>query len=301
MRRPTPLPDHLRAGPFALRTALGCGLTERRLQGNDLRRPFRGVRDLATSPNDLEARCRAYLQRMPPGGFFSGVTAALLHGIPLPLRFAADERLHVSVPHPARAPRVRGVVAHSVQVGDAEVTTIRGIPVSQPARSWCELGALLDVSSLVAAGDHLVHWRGRMSTIPDLTAAVRDYPGSRGRVRLREALELLDERSESPQESLLRLILLTSGLAGLTVNQPITTSSGDDFRADFAFVEQRTLLEYQGDHHREREQYRRDLTRTMRLQADGWTVVQIGPDDLRDPEDLVSRVRAILATAARRH
>ncbi|NEN07867.1 DUF559 domain-containing protein [Diaminobutyricibacter tongyongensis] len=294
MRRPTPLPDRYEDAPFALRTALQEGLTVRRLQGRDLRRPFRGVRVHASAPDSLQARCAAYGQRMPVGGFFSCTTAALLHGIPLPLRFATDERIHVSVPHPARAPRVKGVVAHSVRIAEHELTTLADLPLSTPSRTWCELGALLDVASLVAAGDHLVHQAHGSTTVAGLAGALDAYPGSRGRTRLREALPLLHDRSESPQESVLRLMLLKAGLSRLSVNHEITTLSGHRFRADLAFAEERVLLEYQGDHHRERDQYRRDLTRTMRLQAEGWTVVQIGPDDLRLPEDLVSRIRSIL-------
>ncbi|WP_345763593.1 hypothetical protein [Diaminobutyricibacter sp. McL0608] len=174
---------------------------------------------------------------------------------------------------------MKGVVAHSVQFHEEELTTVQGIPVSCPARTWCELGALLDVGSLVAAGDRIIHSTRGLITFDELGSAILSWRGSRGRVRLREAYELLHDRSESPQESMLRLVLVRAGLSGLSVNQPITTSSGHRFRA----------------------QYRHDLTRAIRLQADGWTIVQIGADDMRDPDQLLARIRSILATAPSRH
>jgi very-short-patch-repair endonuclease len=55
------------------------------------------------------------------------------------------------------------------------------------------------------------------------------------------------------------------------------------------------LLEYQGDYHRTPEQFRADMTRLSRLEADGWYVFQINADDLKNPEELVARLHRVLA------
>ncbi|MFF1633323.1 hypothetical protein [Leifsonia sp. NPDC058248] len=292
MRTSHPLPRALRQ-PLAVGDARDLGLTARRLRSTDLHRPFHGV--VAARPLTFAERCRAYAQRLPRGGFFSGPTAALLHGLPLPSRHEREDApLHVSVPAPVEAPRGRGVIGHSVRLQLGDVVTLAGLPTSSPARAWCELATLLSVEELVVVADAIAHRRASGATAEHLRAAVGSYPGRRGRRRLAEALELIDERAESPQESRLRVRLIRAGITGLTVNLRIPTTTGPVYRADLAFPEHRVILEYQGDHHRELPQYRADVTRLLDLQADGWTVAYLGPDDIR-AEGLTTRVRAILA------
>ena len=162
---------------------------------------------------------------------------------------------------------------------------------------WCELGAELALPDLVAVGDFLVHWRLPHTSIAALTSAVMRFPGRRGRAALATAITLLNDRAESPQESRLRVILVQGGLREVVVNLRIATVEGFEYRADLAFPEAQVLLEYQGDHHRAREQFRADMTRVSRLQAEGWQVIFINADDLRDPKELLRRVRRLLAPA----
>ncbi len=110
----------------------------------------------------------------------------------------------------------------------------------------------------------------------------------RGIRNLEAALPLLDERSESPRESRLRVIFVQGGLTGLVVNLPITTSGGFRYRAVLAFPGKRVLVEYQSGYHLSAEQYRADMTRISRLEADGWLVILVNSGDL------VERVRTIL-------
>jgi very-short-patch-repair endonuclease len=63
-------------------------------------------------------------------------------------------------------------------------------------------------------------------------------------------------------------------------------------RLDLAYRELRLGLEYDGDHHREREVFRRDAVRFNRLRLSGWTVLRFTADDvLRHPERVVKQVR----------
>jgi very-short-patch-repair endonuclease len=55
------------------------------------------------------------------------------------------------------------------------------------------------------------------------------------------------------------------------------------------------VLEYQGGHHQDPEQWRKDVTRRAALEADGWTVLEIAADDV-GPE-LVDLVRDRMASA----
>lgn len=281
--------------PLAVREARALGHTEKRLRGPTVRRPFHGV--VATeTPSRLDDWCRAYLAVAPPGAFFSGPTAAALHGLPLA---RLPSGLHVSVPAPARAPRRLGIRGHSVRVAFGDVIVEDGLPVSSLPRAWCELAGIVTVEELVVVGDAVARRCTGRDRLRELRGALDRSVIRRGRPDLLQAFALLDPRAESPQESRLRFRLASGGVLGFASNLPIRTASGSDYRGDLVFPERRVILEYQGDHHREREQYRRDLRRHLDLQADGWTIVELGPDDLADP-GLARRVRAILDRAVHR-
>ena len=290
----TPLPAHLRGRAFSVAEAREAGLDRGRLRGRDLHRPFRGVRtDVA--PDGVLARAHALTQRLPAEAFFCSTTAALLTGVPLPIHLAGEQHLHVAVPGPRRALRVAGAIGHSLYVPPAQVVESDGLRLSGPELLWLELGAVLPLGDLVAAGDHLVHWRHPVTSPPRLRLALAQTLQRRGRPLLREALPLLDAHAESPQESILRVLLVTSGITGLVSNHGVVTRDGSRYRIDLALPELRIAIEYQGDHHRERQQFRADMTRRSRLEADGWTVIEVNADDLRDPSELLARIRRLLA------
>jgi very-short-patch-repair endonuclease len=288
-----PLPASL-PHDFSRAAALDRGVTDGRLRGRDLAHPFHGVRS-RTPPADLEARCRAFLARMPSTGFFSSVTAAAIMSLPLPHSLTAGSALHVAVPAPTRALKARGVIGHKVQLMGGDVRQWHGLPVSSPERAFCEIAAVLSLADLVAVGDHLIHWRCPLSTAVQLQDAAQRYPGQRGRGRLAAALALLDERAESPQESRLRVLLSGARMSGFHSNYEVAVR-GRRFRIDLAFPELKVAIEYQGDHHRSPEQWRRDMTRRSILASDGWFVLEINADDLRDPVELIARIRHVLAS-----
>ena len=113
---------------------------------------------------------------------------------------------------------------------------------------------------------------------------------------MRAALALLNERSESPRESILRVLLHEGGITGLAVNLPVTVR-GMNFRLDLALPEFKLALEYQGEHHNDPVQWRKDMTKREVLATDGWLTMDINADDLHGSE-LVERVRFVLALRA---
>lgn len=233
--------------------------------------------------------------RMPDQAFFSHTTAALLLRAPLPFEHERNTRLHVSVAAPARAPHARGLVGHSLDLSRGEITVSRGIPHTSPARTWCDLGNTLGLLDLVAVGDYLIHWRTPLCSVTDLRDSAQNWEGRRGAKLLRSALPLLNDRSESRPESQLRVIVTLAGLPAPEVNYVIvSTETGRHVRTDLAFAEARVLLEYQGSYHRTAQQWRKDMTRRSRLEAEGWYVMEINSDDLKDPDELVARIRTVL-------
>ena len=290
-RQPLPAPfDRL---PFTTRRALAAGLGRGRLSGSDLAQPLRGVNLARASPLTLQRRCAALQQRLPAHVYFSGITAASLTGVPLPSRHQLSRAVHVGVPAPHTAPTGRGVIGHQYQNPAWQLW--HGLRVSTPARTWCELAASLTVGELVATGDFLIHWKLPLVSQRELRALVAQSSVRRGIRKLREAVELLHDRSESAQESALRLIMVRAGMPGLSVNLPIVTSGDFAYRADLAFALDRVVVEYQSGYHAAPEQFRADMTGRSRLEADGWTVIELNADDLLDPLELVGRIRQVLA------
>ena len=126
----------------------------------------------------------------------------------------------------------------------------------------------------------------------DPADALARYPGRNGLRRARAALPLLRTRSESPRESVLRVIIVLAGLPEPECNYNVFDEQGRFLaRGDLVYPDYKLLLEYQGDQHRtDRAQWRSDIHRLGRLEDAGWQVLQFTDDDLRDPAALVARV-----------
>jgi very-short-patch-repair endonuclease len=298
MKPRQPLPAQFRGQPFRTDEANAAGLSHTRLRGNDLQRPFRGVRVASTKPLTLHERCHALHTRLAPDARYYGVTAAALLGVPLPHRLESSLALHVAVPSPRRSPTGRNVRGHSVVATEADVLLWKSLRVSNPARLWCELGETLTLPDLVAAGDYLIHWREPWVTVPELSRALGNYPGRRGLRTLHAALPLLNDRAESAQESRLRVLLVLGGIRDIEVNLPITTTGGYRYRADIALVSSKTIVEYQSEFHNSPAAFRADMTRLSRLEADGWTVMFVNAGDMGDPAELAARVTRVGARRA---
>lgn len=232
---------------------------------------------------------------MPADAFFCSVTVALLMGVPLPSRLESSPLLHVAVPAPRRALAAAGIIGHKLQVHENQLRMFGGLRACSPELVWCQLASILSLPDLVAVGDYLIHHRSPRTTRAFLEKAVREYRGRRGRTLLWQALELLSDRSESRRESHLRVILVQANLTGLVANLDILTSGGWKYRGDLAFPKRKVIVEYQSDLHRDPARFRADMTRISRLEADGWFVVQVNIDDLRNPGELVQRIRLVLA------
>ena len=298
-----PLPDGWADRPFRVGDAVRAGAGVTRLDGGDLDRPFWGIRTPARAPHpaaalphasrdDLELLCHALLVRMPPAAFFTHATAAVLLGLPVPARLARLRPLHVGCVAPARAMDARDIVGHSLRLGPHDLVERGPLLLTGPARTWLDLAALLSLAELVAVGDYLIHWEAPIVTPGELAAALASYPGRRGLKRATAALALLRDRSESPRESVLRVIIVLAGLPEPECNYNLFDAEGRFLaRGDLVYPDYKVFLEYQGDQHRtDRAQWRSDIRRIGRLEDHGWQVLQFTDDDLRDPAALVARI-----------
>ncbi len=128
--------------------------------------------------------------------------------------------------------------------------------------------------------------------LAELAVALRTMRRRRGLVRLRQALAMADSRSESPWETLLRLLLVVCGVA-VQPQYDVPGPHGPLARADLWVIGTSTLQEYDGEVHLPRAQQKRDLRRLRRLDAEHWT--RHGYTD----DDVLHRAVGILCDADR--
>ncbi|MET4581924.1 hypothetical protein ABIE21_001414 [Conyzicola nivalis] len=290
-----PLPEPFDRGAFSVRDAMARGVTRDRLRSDDLQRVFHGVRATGLDPSLLVDRCRAYAPRMNPTHAFSHLTAAELYRFPLPVG-RRSLQLHVTAPSPARAPGGRGIVGHQSRLWPLDVVTFRGLRVVSPVVAWCQIAETLGVDDAVAIGDWVVTGSPfqnmlPLATLDEVAAASGARSGGWGH-RVREAaIPLIREGPLSRPESLLRLLLVRAGLPEPLLNAMCFTDEGEPIAVpDLAWVEFKTVAQYEGDHHRGQAQFRRDIRRDERFVDHDWTVVKATAEDLfARPRELVER------------
>lgn len=272
--KPAALPPDLAARPFLVREALPLTGSER-LRRLDLCAPTRGVR----APPDTALTPAILRLVLGPSQFFSHTTAARLHGLPVPTR--EEETLHVSTVGDGSVMRRAGVTGHRIAQDLAQVVSAGPVRASTPTACWAESATLLALDDLIVLGDAVIA-RNRPGSVADLAALVRLRAGGRRAGVLREALRLIREGSESPQETRLRLLIVRAGHPEPALNVPVLDSRGRSIgRPDLSYPELRIGIEYEGDHHRtDVGTWRSDIRRRERFAAEGWRTLRVVADDL---------------------
>lgn len=292
----SPLPQPLSGGPFSAHDAGAAGIARSRLRAKDLVAPFAGVRARREPETPLEL-ARAYLPKMVEGEFFSHTTSALLHGMWLPLRLEHEMVLHVAVCKPQRGPRDRRVRAHHVVDRPGFIWTVARLPVANPWETWAQLAWLLSEEELIVAGEALLAKRrsGVHRMLEHLVSVASD-PTRHFHSKLAAAAGRLRIGSRSAAETRFRLFLVRHGLPEPEVNVRLHRADGRFLaECDLVYRRERVAVEYEGDGHREKRQFRRDITRVEELQDEGWHVVRVTEDDTtQDPAATIGRIRRAL-------
>jgi Protein of unknown function (DUF559) len=312
MTRRKPLPGALHGRAFLVTAAKAEGVSESRLTGPDLHRPFHGVRAPAAAPTTVENLCASYAHLLRPGQFFSGETAAALWRAPVPHVRHPARRIHVTSVAPMRAPEGAGVIGHQLTRTQPTVQ-IRGLPVADAATTWLQLASALDIAELVAVGDYFILDPRVLepiddlpprpfSTIDELRARLSAFHG-RGARNARRAIDLMRPGAESRPESLLRLLLGSAGFPEPEVNASIRDESAIPIgRFDLVYRDVKVAVEYDGQQHRtSSRQYDRDEGRIEAAMHAGWLVVRIRFQSLfDDPGSTIERVAHAFRTQTHR-
>lgn len=297
MPHPTPLPPAL-GRDFTVASALQQGIAPGRLRRGDLSRPFRGARSLST-PRSVQERAAALAPLLEPGQRFSHLTAAELWGMRLPER-RAEQRLHVTSRHAARAMRRPGVVGHVESIaGPAPHLTLSGLPASGPLDAWCESAALMSVDEVIVMGDGLLSRRNPAADLAQLVAAVDARSGRRGTARLRDALRHIRANSDSARETYLRLLVTRAGFPEPDVNAALRSSSGRVIaHGDLVWPHFRVVLEYEGRQHAEdAAQFAIDIRRLNEIAGAGYRVIRVDRQLMSERARLVRTIRTALLAA----
>ncbi len=240
------------------------------MQAHIGRRPTTNARRLSRGlycpdGRDLLDDLRAWQLVLPRTAAFTHLTAARAYGLwlpPLPDPVPTFVAQHVGDPRSRRPGLVvsRHREPPTVQVRD-------GVRLAPPATALLACARDLGLIDLVMLCDSAL--ANGLCGHSELTAVADG--GSRGAPVLRRAVALADARSESPWESVLRLLHHTAGAE--VIPQHVVVADDGTFvaRGDLWVAGTRTLHEYDGAGHRLAAQQRQDLRRDRRLVAAGWT------------------------------
>jgi hypothetical protein len=266
-------------------------VTAKQLKSGLYRRLLRDVYADPGIPADHGLFARGAALVMPENAVLGGRSAAGWFGAPF--ASTVDPVLVVVPPRSAwRGPR--GVRVHRSILTAGEVMTLDDgeIRLTTPMRTAWDVAALETVPTAVAILDGMVR-AGHL----DLEACRRVHAAARGRwrsSRVGKVLPLVDGRSESPPESWVRVACARAGLPA-PVPQFVVLAAGEFLgRVDLAWPESRLIVEYEGAHHFDELQIRRDDRRYERLVAAGWRVIRLSAADLRDMDAVVGRIARAL-------
>ena len=297
MKRIPRLPPDLHGRAFRTHTGTSAGLSTKRMRAGDLIKPFAGIRTPVHDQTTPDTLITAYGERMSARDFFSHVSAARLHALPLPAWLARDRTVHLSTERQELRERGRGVAAHHVTAGSIRIVEVRGLRATSPVDTWCQLSTVLGVDDLIVMGDALVRRKNPLATMDELRRAVARYAGHRGARKLREALGWVRPGVDSPKETVLRLLLVRAHLPEPEVNGEIFDSSGTKIATgDLIYREYRVVVEYDGEQHRtDEEQYHWDVDRIDSIVEAGWRHIRINKSHLRNrPATVIRKVTTAL-------
>jgi hypothetical protein len=214
-------------------------------------------------PRTLAQTLHAWQQVLPATAAFSHLTAAELRGwwLPGPI----PHPIFVASLHQLSRPRRPGLLVcrHPEPFGINLVDSLR---VTTAAETILAAARDLGVLDLVILGDSALRLKHCTVTELRIVAAQR----RRGAPLLRTVIPLLDARSESAWESIMRVLHVAAEIP-VTPQYEIFDDRGRFIaRADLRIRGTRRIHEYDGEMHREPEVQDVDLIRDRRLMADQW-------------------------------
>lgn len=277
--------------PFIGSEALATGALSRRALYSKHQAVYRNVYVPCGSEITAVARAEAAWLWANRQAVLGGMSAAAVHG---------SQWIDPSLP--AELYRVGdhtdGILVHRGTLQPEEISVVRGIPATTPARTAFDLGRRKGLTTAVIRVDSLANATGLASVGVEKVAA-RNI-GARGVVQLRRVLELMDGGAESPQETRTRLLLIRSGLPKPTTQIVVRDDFGEPFaRVDMGYEDCLVGVEYDGPQHwTDPARRTADIEKYAKLDARRWRIVRVNNELLRyRPRVIVARVCDALRAA----
>ncbi len=269
--------------PILHREAGHHGTTRGRLRNSEYVHPVNGVSIAAADAADLLAVCAAVARVLPPDAVFTHLTAARLRGWWLPRM--EDEPVIACTDGDAPHHDRRGVYVRRCDLPDRHRRRFRGLHVASPEWTIVELAEHLSLVDLVVVIDCALH--SRHTTIPAIRDTMR--AGRRGVRVLRRALLLADGRSQSPWETVLRLLHVFAGIA-VEPQHELRSEIGEViWSLDLLIAGTRRAAEFDGGVHREPTVHLRDMRRDRLLARHGIERFAYGSRDVLDTPGQIIR------------
>lgn len=268
----------------ALRRRVGSGWLQRR---------HRGVYQVGPVAGAMTAEMAAILA-CGSSAVISHESAARLHGIPI--SGTSDAPVDISVPSQVfrSHPRIR---VHRVQeLSHQDITQIEHVPVVTPARTICDLAAVLATRDLEVALAFSL--REHMVSEKVLRECAQRSGRRRGVARILSILDTEQGPAFTRSEAEARFLEL---IRGTGIREPRTNARAAGLEVDFLWRRERVIVEVDGyQYHGNRHRYQGDRTRDQRLAAEGYQVIRITWQDITDrgPAVLVSLARALALRAS---
>ena len=241
-----------RGGVFTRAEAIATGMTDNDIARNVRRGDWHRVRKgcfvtsaawaAADDIGRLAFRCHAAVDK-GRRTLVSHETAALLDDLPLflPGDLRPDfERVVLTMPvPPGSRPRV-GTRVFVADMPENHQQTVRGLTLTTPLRTAFDLARLHGETAGVVAADAALH---RGCDIAELESMVSDLANWRGAASTRRLVDLVDAGSESPGETLTRLLVRSLDL-GPMETQSLIRADGKEAEVDLRIG--RLIIEFDG-------------------------------------------------------
>ncbi|GAA4347587.1 endonuclease domain-containing protein [Angustibacter luteus] len=265
-------------------------LTPNQLRGPLVERVLQGVYRPSWTPLTHVLACQAVALVLPDGACVTGRSAATMRGVPLA---RVTDPVEVCAPEALRMPSRRGVTLRRSKRPIGEVHDVDGVPLANAQRMAFDLAARHPLARAVGHLDAV----SRAGLVDPAGLAIWLETRHENDVRaVRDAVALVDPRTESMPESMARVVLRQAGFD--VVPQFVIRARGEFVaRVDLALPELRIAIEYDGAWHALREQLQRDRRRIHELRRAGWIIVHVTADMLANSALLIHAIEDAVRAA----
>jgi very-short-patch-repair endonuclease len=222
-----------------------------------------GVHRRADLGDDLCAQLQAWQLLMTDAGCFTALTSAALRGWwlpPVPLGAPVFMALQIDDPRPMRA-GVR-TSRHTREVAREELAGLRCASAPETLLACARWIGLLDLVVLI---DCALHQED--CDVDQIRSVIG--PRRPGAAALSRALAFADKRSESPYETLLRLLHVLCGIEVESQYAVLDQAGFEVARADLRIVGTNALPEFDGDEHEAAPRRVKDRRRDRAIERTG--------------------------------